>query len=121
MDKDRKAPDSPAMTDRKKPGWPFWATVVVLVVLPILYVLSFGPVCWLAEREIIPISSVEACRPLAKIAARCPDAVLGAYMRYVSACTPESAGVSFGCLMIKDEYMRHLTGDDDYPMNNFSR
>jgi hypothetical protein len=30
---------------RKKPGVAFWATVVV-VSLPLLYVLSFGPVCW---------------------------------------------------------------------------
>jgi hypothetical protein len=33
------------MTDRKKPGVAFWATVVV-VGLPVLYVLSFGPACW---------------------------------------------------------------------------
>src|SRR5438045_1695812 len=30
--------------DRKKPGVAFWATVVV-VALPMLYVLSMGPVC----------------------------------------------------------------------------
>jgi hypothetical protein len=33
------------MTDRKKPGVTFWATVVVAS-LPLLYVLSFGPACW---------------------------------------------------------------------------
>src|SRR5882672_7949859 len=33
------------MTDRKKPGVAFWATVVV-VAMPLLYVLSFGPACW---------------------------------------------------------------------------
>jgi hypothetical protein len=37
------------MTDRKKPGVAFWATVVV-VCLPLLYVLSFGPACWLVDR-----------------------------------------------------------------------
>jgi hypothetical protein len=37
------------MTDRKKPGVAFWATVVV-VGLPLLYVLSFGPVCWITSR-----------------------------------------------------------------------
>ncbi|HEY3966434.1 MAG TPA: hypothetical protein VGM05_17870, partial [Planctomycetaceae bacterium] len=33
------------MTDRKKPGWTFWTTVVLLS-SPVLYVLSFGPACW---------------------------------------------------------------------------
>src|SRR5262245_26156524 len=32
------------MTDRKKPGVAFWATVVVVVLL-VAYPLSFGPVC----------------------------------------------------------------------------
>jgi hypothetical protein len=35
------------MTDRKKPGVAFWATVVVVL---LLYPLSFGPACWLASR-----------------------------------------------------------------------
>jgi hypothetical protein len=36
-------------SDRKKPGVAFWATVVV-VCLPIAYVLSFGPACWISSR-----------------------------------------------------------------------
>jgi hypothetical protein len=36
------------MTDRKKPGVVFWATVALLV--PFLYVASFGPACWLTSR-----------------------------------------------------------------------
>jgi hypothetical protein len=36
------------MTDRKKPGVAFWATVVVVVVL-MAYPLSFGPACWLVS------------------------------------------------------------------------
>jgi len=35
------------MTSRKKPGVAFWATVVVVVAL--LYPISFGPACWLAD------------------------------------------------------------------------
>ncbi len=35
--------------DRKTPGVAFWATVVVVVVL-VVYPLSFGPACWLATR-----------------------------------------------------------------------
>jgi hypothetical protein len=36
------------MTDRKKPGVAFWATVVVVAVLA--YPLSFGPACWVSGR-----------------------------------------------------------------------
>jgi hypothetical protein len=35
------------MTDRKKPGVAFWATVALVV--PLLYVASFGPACWLTS------------------------------------------------------------------------
>src|SRR5438552_45756 len=37
------------MTDRKKPGVAFWATVVVVVGL-MAYALSFGPAVWLVAR-----------------------------------------------------------------------
>ena len=37
------------MTSRKKPGVAFWATVVM--VLPVLYVLSFGPAVWIASHK----------------------------------------------------------------------
>jgi hypothetical protein len=39
--------------DRKKPGVAFWATVVVVVAVLVLYPLSFGPWCWfiVPERE----------------------------------------------------------------------
>jgi len=40
------------MTDRKKPGWAFWTTVVLAVVLA--YPLSFGPACWLAHQTFAP-------------------------------------------------------------------
>ena len=32
------------MTDRKKPGVAFWATVTIVVVA--IYIASFGPACW---------------------------------------------------------------------------
>jgi hypothetical protein len=35
--------------DRKKPGVAFWGTVVVVALLA--YPLSFGPACWLAQRD----------------------------------------------------------------------
>jgi hypothetical protein len=36
------------MTDRKKPGVAFWASVVVAV---LIYPLSFGPACWICTRS----------------------------------------------------------------------
>jgi hypothetical protein len=42
------------MTSRKKPGVAFWATVAVVVV-PLLYVLSFGPACWITDQDWCPI------------------------------------------------------------------
>jgi hypothetical protein len=41
------------LTDRKKPGVAFWATVVVVVVLG-AYPLSFGPWCWVCSRVSLP-------------------------------------------------------------------
>jgi heme/copper-type cytochrome/quinol oxidase subunit 4 len=40
------------MHDRnRKHGWPFWFAVV-FVVLPLLYVASFGPACWISSRTV---------------------------------------------------------------------
>src|SRR5262245_8059901 len=37
-------------TDKQqKPGWPFWTSIAVL--LPVLYVASFGPACWWDSRS----------------------------------------------------------------------
>ena len=40
------------MTSRKKPGVAFWAAVGLSAA--VLYVLSFGPVVWLADRDLLP-------------------------------------------------------------------
>lgn len=39
------------MSEQKKPGVGFWATVVVVPLL-VLYPLSFGPACWIASRSV---------------------------------------------------------------------
>ena len=36
--------------DRKRPGWIFWTTVALVIIL-IGYPLSFGPTCWMASRS----------------------------------------------------------------------
>jgi hypothetical protein len=45
------------MTDRKKPGVAFWATVVLVVVLA-GYPLSFGPACWCADANWEPVPPI---------------------------------------------------------------
>ena len=50
------------MTDRKKPGVAFWATVVAVVVL-MLYPLSFGPACWICVR----LASCSGCRAIGRL------------------------------------------------------
>jgi hypothetical protein len=46
------------MTSRKKPGVAFWATAVLVVVL--LYPISFGPACWLTARGYVRESTVNS-------------------------------------------------------------
>jgi hypothetical protein len=56
------------MTDRKKPSWAFWMTVVLLS-SPVLYVLSIGPWCWAFSRwgDVHRGTPASIYRPLVKI------------------------------------------------------
>jgi hypothetical protein len=75
------------MTEQKKPGMAFWATVVVVVVL--VYPASFGPACWLVERGTLPISGTATVyRPVLWMAI-CgkPDAARRAVLWYGSLAT----------------------------------
>lgn len=47
------------MEESKKHGWAFWSVVALLVLL-VVYPLSFGPACWIASRvgEVWFISTV---------------------------------------------------------------
>lgn len=45
------------MTDRKKRGLAFWATVAL--VMPMLYIASFGPACWITSRMNFGVRAVE--------------------------------------------------------------
>jgi hypothetical protein len=78
------------MTDRKKPGVAFWTTVV-LVVVSLLYVLSFGPACWITSRCSLRGAWIStAYRPLIWSMETGPDAVSTALVWY------SLAGVSQG-------------------------
>jgi hypothetical protein len=51
--------ESNRMTERKRPGVVFWATVVVVCLLA--YPLSFGPACWITSRldrgaDLVPVA-----------------------------------------------------------------
>jgi hypothetical protein len=49
--------------ERKKSGaWPW--IVALLIVLPVLYVLSFGPACWLASKSGEAYSDIRPSRGL---------------------------------------------------------
>jgi len=71
------------MTDRKKPGVAFWATVGLAVVLA--YLLGTGPAIWLESRELLPPIGQRALvivyAPLIW-AGDNSDAVVGVYMWY---------------------------------------
>jgi hypothetical protein len=63
------------MTDRKKPGVAFWATVVVIALL-IGYPLSFGPACWISSRSGTGVSVVNsAYQPMLGLAFGGPDVI----------------------------------------------
>src|SRR4051812_6264463 len=65
------------MTDRKKPGVAFWATVVMVVAL-MAYPLSVGPACWISSRmgggECNFVSRLYA--PVFSACRRCPKSIM---------------------------------------------
>jgi hypothetical protein len=69
------------MTDRKKPGLAFWATVALAVVLA--YPLSFGPACWLADNGLTSMRTT-ACiyKPILFAASRGPRPIRGVLRSY---------------------------------------
>jgi hypothetical protein len=53
------------MRDEGKPVWPW--IVALLIGLPVLYVVSFGPACWITSHFVLEREPVNiAYRPLAK-------------------------------------------------------
>ena len=72
------------MTDRKKPGVAFWATVMVVVVLA--YVLSIGPVEFLyfklGEPTWLQSTANFIYTPLALTLDNCPEVIDDMFQRY---------------------------------------
>jgi len=74
-------------SNHKHPSAAFWATVAVVVftALPLLYVASFGPACWLVRRGTIPsIVVARIFRPIIDISTStsCPEGIRHAIGRY---------------------------------------
>ncbi len=79
------------MTDRKKPGVAFWATVGLAGL--VLYVASFGPACWLCEKQRVPTYLAWlAFRPLTWLIVESPHGI-GAPIRKYAAVFSERQDV----------------------------
>jgi hypothetical protein len=75
--------------DRKKPGVAFWATVVV-VVGPLLYLLSIGPIIGILIRLPLPLAnraissfSHTYCVPADAVLSKLPNSVTRPYYEYL--------------------------------------
>jgi hypothetical protein len=71
-----------------------WAkrTLAVTLCLPLLYVASFGPACWLADKELLPFDPVEsAFIPIVQLAMDGPEPFRPAILWYASICGGEDA------------------------------
>lgn len=65
------------MAERKKPGWAFLLTIA-FVGLPLLYVVSFGPACWVSSRMGRGAFVVDvAFQPIMRLAYRGPAPISG--------------------------------------------
>jgi hypothetical protein len=74
------------VTNRKKPGVAFWASVVVVVGL-VVYPLAYGPIGWLCERPNCPqwFARLIDClyMPLLSLIAHAPTQIQTAWESYV--------------------------------------
>src|SRR4029453_14587905 len=71
------------MSDERKASWGW--VVTLLIGLPVLYVASFGPACWLCEKQFAPTHITWiAFRPLTYLAVESPHAVGAPIRRYAA-------------------------------------
>jgi hypothetical protein len=75
------------MSDHRKPGVAYWATVVV-VCLPLLYVLSFGPACWISSRTGMGVYKLPTLYRPILYAMSCSRSVAKLCNRYAKAGAP---------------------------------
>ena len=88
------------MSDDRKPLLPW--IVTLLIGLPVIYVASFGPACWLTDEAIVPDAVTHRVfGPLAWAAARCPNSIRHALVEYCEIGRPERGFVGTGWIMIE--------------------
>src|SRR5258708_32596335 len=63
----RHAAYNPVMSDLRKPSFGFWA-MILLMTIPAVYVLAFGPACALVYRDSLPGETALVYRPLLRAA-----------------------------------------------------
>jgi len=72
------------MTDRKKPGVAFWATVGLVVVL-VEYPLSMEPACWIGWPRYLTLDAIaRVYQPILWIDQRSPKCVRDGISWYIS-------------------------------------
>ncbi len=91
--------------DRKKPLWPWIAAV--LIGLPVLYVASFGPACWLAARDSMPHVIAQLYVPLIACVAQCPDSIQKAVIDYCEFIEPEDIEIPSGYYFVTTGRQRY--------------
>lgn len=90
-------------SNRKKPGVAFW-TIVITVLLLLAYPISFGPACWMADREIVATSVVrDVYDPLWAVILSCPRPIQRMMYHYGRAGAPVNV-LPFCCA--QDVYAR---------------
>lgn len=60
------------METKKRWSWPVW--IGVAIAIPVLYILSIGPACWLTRAGILPFQVTKTlCRPIIAMLIRSPE------------------------------------------------
>jgi hypothetical protein len=70
------------MNNDRKPVWPW--IVALLIGLPVLYVASFGPACWMFSDELVSYDHLSCMyRPLIRLTFHGPEIVQQSLRTYV--------------------------------------
>ena len=90
----------------RRERWAKW-TLATVVSLPVLYVASFGPACWLVDRELLPSDPIElAFRPIVRFLMNGENPVVRrTIVGYASICGGEDTALSWDSNWWWDTYV----------------
>jgi hypothetical protein len=92
------------MTDRKKPGVAFWATVAMVVVL-VGYPLSWGPAWWLSHQSWCPnwtyCAYLDVYRPLRQLRVKGPYPIHEFVSWYADFCWDGRSDSKLDCVPLQ--------------------